>query len=264
MSSSLPGMVPRVSARRRPLVAAALLGLAVLAAASFGRDVVLRRRAASLLSNLGLGARPEVVGSLAACDMGDFAAAFAADAALAELAPGATPSGASGRYEARGKSGLASARDLAMVAAGERPGWSPHRLLLARAGYAVWDLEPRPDAGATGGWMAAFQAAGLGAPGLDLVWASAADACIAAWPRLSPREREDAIPMLRSAFLSAGYVRQAFPGAWRALGPRAAELLPDSAGSLKAGAAALRAMGEAGVAGALEQRGAKLQAGAGD
>ena len=263
-SSSLPGQVPRVSARRRPLVGAVLLALSAAAGALFGRDLLLRRRAGVLLSNLGLATRPEIVDSLAACETGDLAAAFAADATLAELAPGEASNAAGLRYEARGKTSLASARDLAMMAVEDRPGSAPDRLLLARAGYAAWDLEARPNVEAARSWIGGFQLAGLGAPGLDLAWASAADACLAAWPRLSAGEREDALPILRAAFVSPGYVRQAFPEAWRVMGPRSAELLPESAGPLMAGAAALRAIGEAGVAGSLEQRGARQKPNGGD
>ncbi len=265
-ASALPGMVPRVNAnaRRQTLLATACLGLAVLAGASFGRDLVLRRRAASLLSEVGLATRPAIVESLALCERGDLAAAFATEAALAELAPGGNSSGASARYETRGRATLTAARDLAEIAVAERPGWAPHRLLLGRAGYALWDLEARPEAAAAQAWLEAFRTAGQGAPGLDLIWATAADASIAGWPRLSPGEREKAIPVFRRAFLSAGYVRQAFPGAWRVLGERAVELLPDSVDPLREGAAALRAMEQAHAAQGLEQRRGRLEASGGE
>ncbi len=149
MAVGSPGLTPRVSARRHPLLGAGFLVLAVIAGAVFGRGLVVRRGAGRLLSELGLASRPEVGESLSLCDGADEAAAFASETALAELGPDAVSSGASERYEARGKRGLDSARDLAMIAAGERPGWAPYRLLLARAGYAVWDLQARPDAAST-------------------------------------------------------------------------------------------------------------------
>ena len=265
-SSALPGMVPRVSvrARRRTLLGSACLGLAVMAGVSFGRDLVLRRRAAGLLSEAGLATRAAIVESLALCERGDLAAAFATESALAELVPGGISSGGSARYEARGRAALSAARDLAEIAVAERPGWAPHRLLLGRAGYALWDLEARPEAPAAKPWLEAFRTAGQGAPGLDLIWATAADASIAGWPRLSPREREEAIPVFRRAFLSAGYVRQAFPGAWRVLGARASELLPDSVDPLKEAAAALRAMEQANAAQGLEQRRGRLEVSGGE
>jgi hypothetical protein len=257
-------MVPRLASRRRVLLGTACLSLAVVSGAVFGRDLLLRRSGVRVLAELGLAGRPEVVESLALCEAGDLAAAFSAETALAELAFGSASRGAAERYEARGKSGLASARDLAVRAVEERPGSASHRLLLARAGFAVWDLEARPEPGSAGRWIEAFRAAGMSAPGLDMTWALAADACVAAWPRLSPREREDAAPILRGAFRSGAYVRRAFPGAWRAIGARAAEFLPDSGASLKEGATALRAMGEPGAADALERRNGKVRSGAGD
>lgn len=263
-AAALPGMVSRVSAGRRPILGSALLLLALITGAVFGRDLVVRRRAAGALSELGLGSRPEVLESVALCEQGDLAAAFAAEAVLAELSAGTPSSGAPGRYEARGKRALASARDLAADAAGERPGSALHRLLLARAGYAIWDLEARPAAASTRRWMETFRLAGNAAPGLDLIWASAADTCLAAWPRLSAAEREEALFLLRRAFLSSDSVRRSFHGAWRVLGTRAIELLPDSPGPVREGAAALRSMGETGAALALEQRGGGRLKGAGN
>ena len=166
-SSALPGMSPRVSARRQTVLGIACLGLAVIAGSSFGRDLVLRRRAASLLVELGAATRPAIVESLVSCERGDLAAAFAAEAVLAELASGGTSSAASNRYESRGRAELTSARDLAEIAVAQRPGWAPHRLLLGRAGYALWDLDARPDAAATRAWLEGFRSAGAGAPGLD-------------------------------------------------------------------------------------------------
>jgi hypothetical protein len=253
-------MAPRVSTRRPILLGTVCVVLAVVAGFSFGSDLVLRRRAASLLFDLGLGAQPAIVESFALCERGDLAAAFATESALVELAPGATSGGVSARYETRGRAALTAARDLAAAAVAERPGSALHRFALGRAGYALWDLEARPQPAETRAWLEAFRMAGTGAPGLDLIWATASDACIAAWPRLSEADREEAVPTVQRAFLSAGYVRQAFPGAWRVLGARAAELLPDSADCLKEGAAALRAMGQPDAAERLEARRTRIVA----
>jgi len=253
-SQALPGMAPLVGPRRHTVLGTACFGLAVLAGVSFGRDLVLRRTAADLLSASGLAAVPANVESLALCERADLAAAFVAESVLAERAPAGGSSDASARFGARAGKLLGSARDLAAAAVSERPGWAPHQLLLGRAGYAVWDLSARPEAAATRAWFQAFQTAGSQAPGLDLTWVTAADAVVAGWPRLSANEREEAIPVLRRALLSAGYVRQAFPGVWRVLGPRAVELLPEAADNLREGIAAFRAMGQPVAAQALEAR----------
>ncbi|HEY1435063.1 MAG TPA: hypothetical protein VGG65_06785, partial [Thermoanaerobaculia bacterium] len=205
-SAPLPGMKPLAGARRHGWLALTCFGLAAAAGVCFGRDLALRRRASALLEQAGLAAEPANLESLALSERGDAAAAFAAEAVLAELAPAGGSSGAVARYGPSAGKLLAATRDMALVAVDERPGWAPNQLLLARAEYAVWDLTSKPEPNAVRAWMGAFRGAGVLAPGLDLASFEAADAALAGWTRLSAPDREDCKPILRRAFLSAEYV----------------------------------------------------------
>ena len=146
MSAPMSSGAPlRTTARRQRFLAFGCLCLAVIASATFGRDLVLRRGAAALLAKAGIAARPGVQDSFAVCERGDLAAAFATEAVLEELAPGAPAADASARYEARGRASLAAARELAALAVAERPGSALHRLALG----ACWlrRVGPRGPAG---------------------------------------------------------------------------------------------------------------------
>lgn len=257
-ASGFQPILPRPAARRRIIPGTLALGLAALSVAWFWQDLVLRREAVALLSACGLTSRSATVETVRLLEAGDLAAAFAVEAALAEVAPGGNAAAASARYGPRTRQMLTSAAKLSACAVAARPASAHHRVLLGQAGYAAWDLDPRPTAAATGAWQQAFRVAMEGAPGFDLVAVCSADAALAAWPRLSAAGHEEAIPAIRRAFLSPRYVRRVFPDAWRLMGASAGALLPEQPEQVGEAAAALRAVGETTAATDLEQRRERL------
>lgn len=254
MEPALPGVALRPTGGRDQAALGVLsLMLAAASVAAFWLDLAPRREAAALLTSCGLNGRPAITDTIRLIESGDLVSAFAVEAALAELAPGGQAS-ASTRFGSGSLAALTAARDLAASAAAARPGWAYHRLLLARAGYALWDVGAGPRAQSTPAWRQAFGLAGQAGPGLDVIWTSSAASLLEAWPRLSPREREQVPEVLRRAFLSADFVRWALPDAVMKMGPAALGLLPDTADSLGEAAAVLRATGQPEAAEAVAQR----------
>jgi hypothetical protein len=246
-------VLARPAARRHPIPAILALLLAGAAAFLFWRDQTGREEARTLLVAAGL-AVPTAVETVALLDAADLAQAFAVETALADLAPGGDATGASVRLGRDTRGLLRTVEAVAAGAARERPGSAHHRMLLAEAAYAVWDLDPKPEAAATTAWGSAFQAAEQGAPGFELVAAASVNATLAAWPRLTPAERDEAVTAMRRAFGSREFARRAFPDAWRVLGARSLEVLPDEPEMLAQASAWLRAMGESKPADQIDRR----------
>ena len=239
--------------RKVPIV----LGVAfILLAAGRGlllqRELAARGTTADLLDRCGLGGKTEIVGTLALLETADLAGAFAAQACLGRLAP--SGAGAAAQFGPEARRALDSVQATAAEGVEARPGSAWARLLLGQAGYALWDLESRPAPDAARRWLRTLTLAESAAPGFDLVSASAADAVLGAWPRLSEGDRAAARELLRRAWQSPAYVRSTFAGAWTTLGPDAAGWLPDSPSSLAEAAAALRSIGQPEAAEALDAR----------
>jgi hypothetical protein len=250
---SSPLTLARPVAHRRPVPAVLALLLAGAASFLYWRDQTGRAEAQNLLVAASLAA-PSAVETVAVLDAADLAQAFAVETALANLAPGGDATGASVRLGRDTRGLLKAVESLAAGAVGERPGSAYHRMLLAEGAYAVWDLNPKPEAAVTSAWGSAFQSAEQAAPGFELVAAASVNATLAAWPRLSPAEKDEAVAALRRSFASPEYARRAFPDAWRVLGARSLEVLPDEPETLAAASAWLRAMGESLPADRIDRR----------
>ena len=246
-------VLTRPGARRHPVPAILAVLLAGASALLCGLDQSGRAEAERLLASLGL-ANPAAVETVAVLDAADLAQAFAVETVLADLAPGGDATGVSVRRGKDTRGALKAAEALAAAAVRERPGSAHHRMLLAESAYALWDLDPRPGTEATNAWRSAFRASGEGAPGFELVATSGADSILAAWPRLSPADREQSLSDLRRALESPEGVRRVLPEAWRRLGSQSLELLPDDPEALAQGATWLRTIGQPAAAAALDRR----------
>jgi hypothetical protein len=259
MSPALP-LLSQSAAHRRVLLASAALVLAVLNVGLFWSDLEVRRQAASLLSASGMASRESVRATLMVLESGDLAAAFAVETALSEMPPEDGGASAATRYGDVARPLLMKAIAVSAASLAARPGSPVDRMLLARAAYEAWELEASPSPARADAWQAAFQEAAAAAPGFDLVVVSAATANLAAWPRLSEKQRAGAVVVIRRALDSRDFVHRAFPRVWRLLGPSAAEMLPDRSEELADAAGGLRAMGELEAAQRLEDRRSRLGA----
>jgi hypothetical protein len=246
-------VLTRPGAHRHPALAILALVLAGASGIVYWLDQSGRAEAERLLASAGL-ANAASVETIAVLEAADVARAFAVEVVLADLAPGGDATGAAVRRGVDSRGTLRAAEKMAAAAVGERPGSSHHRMLLAESAYALWDLDPKPGSASTNAWRSAFRAAREGAPGFELVSTSAASAILAAWPRLSPSDREESLVELRHAFECSECARRVLPAAWQRLGAQTLTLLPDDPETLAQAATWLRAVGESGAAGALDRR----------
>jgi len=208
---------------------------------------------------------------------GDLASAAVADAALRD-AEGDVPKGLTPHLRrvwleaiSRRDEELADASGLMLEAIAARPGWAYHRNLLGRLNYAATRESPAAGAPAGNGtvsgmrralaaagstsrnadslrllevWAKPLSSAAAGAPGVDAFWWALGEAYLESWPRLPPGMRGEVPPVLRQAFVDAGFVSRQFLAASAALGSETAvSLLPEAAKPL---ASAVEALAETG------------------
>jgi hypothetical protein len=246
-------VLTRSGAHRHPVLAVLAFLFAGASGLVYRLDQSGRTEAERLLASAGL-TNAASVETIAVLEAADVARAFAVEVTLAELAPGGDATAVSVRRGVDTRGTLKAAEKLAVAAVGGRPGSAHHRMLLAESAYALWDLDPKPGADSTKAWRGAFQAAGEGAPGFELIATAGANTILAAWPRLSPTDREASLPELRHCFESRGCARRVLPAAWQRLGAQSLDLLPDDPETLAQAATWLRAMGQQGAAGAIDRR----------
>lgn len=221
-------------ARRRSVLFSASLGglslfLALLSWLAVAHDGRRRLAGLELVPSLEPSLQSTVTRTMEVQESADLAVAIAAQVVL-EQAERSSSGG-----EGSGTPGsLAAARERMLAATADRPGWAHHRFLLARAAY----LLPKGE-GDAAAWLDAGLLAAAGAPGIDSIWEWLGERCVRSWAVLSPRHRDQALPVLSRALLDPSYVERDFLMICQLLPDRAVSLLPDEVSSLRAALGAL-------------------------
>ncbi len=191
------------------------------------------------------------IGTLAS---GDLALSFAVSTALSELAPEGDAAGAAAQLGRDTRPMLGETVRLAASYVSIRPASAYGRLLLGQAGQALWDLAGGQSTQSAEAWRRAFEGARSAAPGFDMVATTEAATYLAAWPRLTAADREQAMNVIAEGLRTREGARRLFPDAWRKLGTASLRLLPNAPDVLAESAEWLRAVGQTGAASALESR----------
>lgn len=240
-------MTPGLDSGRRSWAGSLLWLLLAGASVALALDgASLRDRAVALIERAGLSSAPGVVETALVIPAPGDAAAYAAESALARVGGSgpATPGVPAGPPPDPGKL-LAETRSLALEALADSPGGPQQRVLVGRAAYAAWELQPD----SSRRWEQALAVAAAGAPGFEVASDALGSAYLRAWPRLSDPERERARPAVAAAFRSPSFVRRELPGAMSRMGPEpAVRLLPKDRAALEAAASILAALGQSSLA----------------